>query len=329
MNLKRLIFILIFLTYGLPTRAQTVTSNIQSKNARVIQAYGYLMEQEYSLNKIKNEFPAFESDVAKTQISFNSTFGKSKQNLSNYIVDKLGSVKLASINSQSRMVVGLVVLSEDGAFKFLNEVDKRSKGNIPSPILETLLSFQFLNQPLEEIRMGYYYTFQTKNHPKAKNTDWLIKVPKSWRASEADTPNLIQQFLSDYGDGNHSIFLMVKDLNLPKGSTLSQEEINDFFTEKQMMNIVPKGGKLVSFSKMNLDNNLGGMLQIEQTHDRLDLKVRMLTTQFMFIRGSKFYTLQCGLGSLEPTIDLNSEMQKYLPFYRYIANSLVLRDQYK
>lgn len=333
MNNKCIILILVYVFCLLSANAQTIEPIKPTKYKRVTQAYGYLIGQEYSLGKIKKDFPSLELNVLKAQLAFNSTFGKSKENLVIFLKENLGATEFATIAGkleiETKKILGRQILSEDAALQYLNEVETRATGIIASPILETLLSYQFLNQPLNEVANGFFYTFKTKSHPKSKNTDWHIKVPKSWKAEEAERPNIIQQFTSDYGDGDHSLMLIVKDLDLPKGTILSKQELNEFFSEKEMRNVVPSGGRFISFTKMSLDNHIGGMLHIEQTIDRLDLRVKVRTLQFMFIRGNKLYNLQGHVGSLKTPIDLNSEMQRYLPFYKSVANSIVVNDQYK
>ena len=80
---------------------------------------------------------------------------------------------------------------------------------------------------------------------------------------------------------------------------------------------------------MTLDSNIGGMLEMEQTVSRLDFKMKMRMVQFMFIRGSKIYTLTGTVSSANMGDDLAIEMEKYLPLFRLVANSIVVNDQYK
>ena len=123
--------------------------------------------------------------------------------------------------------------------------------------------------------------------------------------------------------------LMVKDIPVSKGTKISNQEKNDFFTEKEIKLMVPNEAKFISFSKMTLDSNIGGMLEMEQTVSRLDLNLKMRMVQFMFIRGSKIYTLTGTVSTANMEDDLAPEMDKYLPLFRLVANSIVVNDQYK
>jgi ferredoxin len=50
----------------------------KSKNTRVIEAYGFIVGQEYTLNKIVKDYPHLKADVLIVQMNFNQIFSKSK-----------------------------------------------------------------------------------------------------------------------------------------------------------------------------------------------------------------------------------------------------------
>jgi hypothetical protein len=310
------------------------TDNLKKpKHIRVIEAYGYLTGQEYSLSLIKNEFPQFEMSILKAQMSFNSTFGKSKEAMKKYLAEYLGQNEFkeyeGKLISEMKKMFSNQSFTEAIATNFISEVETRAKGNIASTILETLLYFQFSERPQDELISGFTTSFRTKGPPKSKVTDWQIKVPKSWKAEEADRPNIIQKFTSDYGAGSQRIMLMVKEFPLPKGYKETKKDLNDLFTERVMRDMVPDGAKFISFTKMTFDGNIGGMIESEQTTERLDFIIKLRMVEFLFIRSGKGYFLSCSVGSENADADLSLEMKKYLPLYKLVANSIVLYDQYK
>ena len=263
MSHKYTFSILLFILTTINVFGQTTDNLKKPKYKRVFAAYGYITGQEYSLDLIKKEFPQFEINILKAQMSFNSTFGKSKEGMKKYLADYIGQEEVKNYEdkliSEMKKMMSNQSFTEEIATNFISEIESRAKGNIASTVLETLLSFQFADRPQDELTSGFTTTFKTKGHIKSKNTDWQIKVPKSWKAEEADRPNIIQKFTSDYGSGNQGIMLMVKEMPLPKGYEVTKEELNDLFTEKEMKDMVPDGGKFISFTKMTLDNNIGGI----------------------------------------------------------------------
>jgi len=332
MRYKYAFSILLFFLITINVVGQTTDKFKKPKYLRVCVAYGYIIGQEYSLKLIKNEFPQFEMNILKSQMQFNSTFGKSKDGMKKYLVDYLGQVEFKKFEDtlidEIKKLLSSQILTEEISTNFIYEVERRANGNIVPTVLETLLSFQFADKPQDELTLGFTTTFKTKGHIKSKNTDWQIKVPKSWKSEEADRPNIIQKFTSDFGSGNQSIMIMVKEMSLPQEHEITNEELNDLFTEKEMRDMVPSGGKFISFSKMTFDNNIGGMLEVEQTMERLDIKIKIRIVQFMFILGNKMYILQGTVGSEDTNTDLSVVMKKYLPLYKLVANSIVVNSQY-
>ena len=312
--------------------SQTYENLNKSKSNRVMEAYGFLVGQDYTLNKIVKDYPHLKVNVMTVQMAFNEFFFKSKIGLEKYLKYNSGIEDLSDIDNKIISEINKIYfeqkLTEEIAMDFISEVESRAKGNIVSTVLETLLFFQFFDQPQDEFTSGFTNKFKTKGHPKSKNTDWQIKIPKSWKAEEGDRPNIIQKFTSDYGSGNQSIALMVKEFSLPKGTKITNEDLNMLFTEDEMKKMSPTGSNFISFTKMTIDKNVGGMIEFEQTIERLDIKVKIRLVQFMFIRDNKWYFLQCSVNTLKLNNDLSIELKKYLPLFKLVANSIVVNDQY-
>jgi len=332
MNSKRISFLIFFISCTLLVSAQTSTYVIKPLSERATEVYGYLIGQECYLQKIKTKFPDLQSKITLAQFSFDRTFGKSKENLKDYFKLHLGEKEFNEL--EMKVLTGIrksmnnQTFTEEIAFNFITEVENRAKGQIASQFLETLLSFQFLDKPEDEFLKGFTKIFKTKGHLKAKGTDWQIKVPKSWRAEEGDRPNIIQKFSNDNCKYRQNITLLVKELPLPKDYKITEEELNEFFTEKEMKGGIPPEGKFVAFKKMTFDANIGCMLEIEQILKRLDFTMKIREISYMFIRDNKQYILSITVGSEKLDADLTIEIQKYFPLYRQIANSIVVNDQY-
>lgn len=301
------------------------------KYIRASEAYGYLIGQQHSLDYLKRKFPDLKLYVDNSQISFNLTYGKSKPALKKYLSDFFSDIELKNLEENLIANINKQLFSQtftdQDAIAFLLEVDNRAKGNIASPVLETLLSFQYADRPHEEFLRGFTTEFKTKGHPKSKGTDWQIKVPKSWRAEEAERPNIIQKFLADQEGTTQSIMLMV--LPFSEGRPPTKAELLELFTDKGIRSILPKEAQFISFTKMTLNTNSGGMLVYEHTASRMDFSIKLRVAQFMFVKDEKIYVLQGTVGSHNNEADLSIEMQKYLPLFKLVANSIVVNNQYR
>jgi hypothetical protein len=303
----------------------------KTKFERVNQAYGYLLGQEYSLDRIKNRYPDLSMQVLTARTAFGTSFKLARTNITDYLKNFYGTKYNdvdAKLNKKIDSTISLVAINKADAVSFIIEVKKRSTGKITSPILETLLSFEYQDRPEEELSAGSYKVFNTKGHPKSKNTDWQIKFPKSWCEKEGIRPNIIKVLTSDYGSGLESVTLMVKDLKLPKGTKISQNEILAQFSENGLKQGVPNGARFISGKRITLDNYVGGMLVVEQKMERVDITVKMRIIQFSFYRDGKIYMLQCGIMGKENE-NLDMRYGKFLPLYKLMANSIVVNDQFK
>lgn len=326
------IFAIIIVLINTIVSGQTSDILIKPKDQRVIEAYSYLFVQDYFLNRIKKEHPQFEASTMKTELTFDMSFGVSKQKISKYLIELLGQSEFDkyknNLMTNAQKLLSNEILTEEMALNYLSLVESKSNGNIESPILETLLSFQFSESPQNEFTSGFTYVYKTKGHIKSKNTDWQIKIPKSWKALESETPNVIQGFISDYGAGSHYITLMVKELPFSKDEKMTKNELNNLFSEKEMKDAVPVGGKFISFTRMTICLNIGGMLEYEHILELLDVKAKNRVVQFMFISGNKMYFLQCTVKSQKIDTDLSLEIKKYYPLFKLVAKSIIVNDQF-
>ena len=63
------------------------------------------------------------------------------------------------------------------------------------------------------------------------------------------------------------------------------------------------------------------------TLERVDVSLKIRILQFTFIKGRLSYHLQCQVSGLSDE-DLSLKMQKYLPLFKMVANSIVENSQY-
>ncbi len=333
MKMKKLILFVIIILAVLSSYSQTERENVNKNEMNAMNAYTYIYGQELVLERIIKELPEYEFKIIIAQNSFNLAFGEVKKNIVTYLNEKMLNKKIEFIQNLAKKNLDSLYekfeINSEFAEAYLKDVDARTKGIIPSPIFETILYFQYMNRPHLEFIGGFTQTFKTKSHAKSKNTDWQIKVPLSWKATEASRPNIIQNFSSDFFEGKRMISLAVKNLELKKGETFSEKEINEYFSENNAKNMIGSGSSLVSFVKMTFDGNKGCMLIYEDILERLDSKIKSQAVMFSFIYKANYYNVTCAVITLNLEEDLNIEMKKYLPLFKLVANSIVVNSKYK
>lgn len=249
MKIISLVAAFAFFVYGcLPSYAAAPFAPENTSYAELGQTAGFLAGQHAGLEKIKTEFPELAPSAQIAEAGFEVSFGKAEKSVTNEIKnlmkDKYAEYE-QNLKSQIRDNQNKQILSQDTAANFISEVSARAKGDIPSPILETLLTYQYKDNPSEEFSRKYIHTFSTKNHAKAKGTNLTFSYPASWKAAEGNRPNIIQKFVSENGHGLEMFLVMVKDMPLPQGHIMTPQELDEFFIEKELKECCPR--ILISF----------------------------------------------------------------------------------
>jgi hypothetical protein len=273
--------------------AETEKSVSMSQIEELSQAYGYCLGQQYSIERIKKEYPHLSQNASVAQLEFDRTFKPSYANIADHLRNlmktKWTTYEKDMASNIHRMTFSRP-LSEAQAEAFLREVRSRVKGNIESPVLETLLTNHpfFQKNPGEEFVRGFVKTFRTGSHPKTKGVDFQIQYPMSWRAKEGQRSNVIQIITSENGRGRDSIVLTVKDIPLPAGYRISNRERDDFFTESSLKKLAPEGVKLINVKPIVLENLKSGMMVFDQEMQRLDQTIVMRNLHYILLVRDKF-----------------------------------------
>lgn len=309
---------------------------IEPRWKQLNQAYGFVLGQQASLELIEKKFPDLSKDAKHSWFVFNSSaLGESvkgvEAELSALLGDKWSNIR-EMMTSETQKIIEGQKFTRDQATAFLTEVKLRGKGELPAPILSTLLSAnqRFLEYPSLELTEGWKQTFRTKDHPKAKGVDFSISFPASWSKREGDRPNIIHVFQSGAGHGPIMCNLMVKDMHFPAGYKLTQEELREFFKPDELKCMIPDAATFIEAKSIVLDGSPAGMIVLDQTKQRLDLTLTIRMTQFVTIQGNSMIFIQFAVAKISSSDNSLDELQKkYISIYRAIANTLVLNDKYK
>ncbi|WP_139922147.1 hypothetical protein [Hymenobacter sp. DG01] len=329
LTIIRSIFFLICVFVSKESNSQ----NISSKNqlSEVSRTYGYLLGQDYSLDRISREHPNLQMQAIQAKGEFKIKFGNAREKiesaLKNILAESYNTYE-NNLNHQLDSVLSKQLLTEEISNNFIKEVIDRSKGNIPSPIIETLLIYQYNSNIEEEFTDKYTFNFNTKGHIKSKGTDWKMKIPKSWKASEAERPNIIQKFTSENGNGNYTLMLMIKDLPLPKGYKISNKELLETFSLSNAKSMIPEGGVFISHKRMIIDNQPGMAVESSHIEKRLDLEIKFRMIQYMFIYKNQMYIAQSMITQKSSSMNLDQLSVRFYPLLRLMMNSIVLNAQY-
>jgi len=173
-----LFIVFVFLVLAANTQtvlAQTIKAPLYEDLGKTL---GFIMGQRFSLNIIKTEFPNLALQAQVVESEFETSFGNAEKNIKNALQEILKEEYpefLETLEKQGNALLSSSLqLNQDFAANFIAEVEARARGEMPSPILETLLTYQFIDWPIEELTLGYNRVFRTKDHPKGKGVDFQI-----------------------------------------------------------------------------------------------------------------------------------------------------------
>ena len=101
--------------------------------------------------------------------------------------------------------------SEEEAKQALGEIESRISGNIPSPILETLLIFHPSYQRCPELEFdhGFKREYLSEGDEKARGLKIAMQVPSSWSSAAGRRPHVLRKFSSVNGQGRSTLTITV------------------------------------------------------------------------------------------------------------------------
>ncbi len=316
---------------AVPANAQTARGSLQSELA---ETFGYYKSQTLSLDRIKQEFPALAPDAMRAQIAFDRVFKGAVENIDREIQQMFGagwSEAAGRLENALSKSVRSSKLDNASAKSFIQAVNAHAKGDMESPVLQTLLSRvpEFRENPQAEFTRGYTAIYRSHDHTKAKGVDFQIQYPQSWVAKEGVRPNVVQLITSENGRGLDNIILMVRDTQLPPNYKVSAAEVEDLFSESGLKSMLPGQASFVSSQRVTLDSQKGGMVIYDMEVERVALNGHMRTISFFTLYKNKLIIIQGSTFSTRrDQAALTDRFKKLQPLFMLVANSFVLQSQY-
>lgn len=129
-------------------------------------------------------------------------------------------------------------ITRELALQFLKQVEDRSKGEIPSPILEYLLVVKYASNPVGEFLDGFRQRYNTDGSGKSQGIKLKLQIPKSWAKKEAERPHIVQKWVSENVNGVETIMLGIRDA---EGLDPSKSEIEELVCSGDVKDSVPEG----------------------------------------------------------------------------------------
>ena len=326
--------VFIFFMLAISVQAISAQNPESSLFTDLTKTMGFITGQNYTLNFIKTEYPNLALQVQIAESEFETSFGDAVENIDGLLLETFGEEYTEFFKMMEKEVSSSIFpqqFTQEVAANFIAASELIARGEIPSPVLETLLTYQFIDWPMEEFTLGYNRIFRTKNHPKAKDVDFQIRYPISWRPEEGERPNIIQKFTSENGRGLEGINLMVKDMPLPSDYTITEQDIEDLFAEEEILKeMVPEGGKFISAKPIVLDKHKGAMIVFDYVAQQLDINITSRILLLITIYNGKMIFINCSVSALPgEESKLEERFNLFEPLFKIIANTFIIQEQYK
>lgn len=313
-------------------RAEIVITNPVAKD--IGQSYGFFLGQKYSLEKILSEFPRLAGAVKLAQAEFSAAFGDSinemDSRMSALSQTEWDKIK-ASLHRQIANDTGKIVLTQAEAEQFINVVRNRAAGDIPSPIIETLLMFKPRHQsdPVTEFTDGHKQRYTSTGSGKAKGVAFALEAPKSWKALEGNRPNIVTKFVSENGRGLEMFLVLIKTMPLESGESITEADITEILNPKDMEDMLPEGTNYISSGKFTLETLPGYWVRFDANASRGRQSIKMSSVMYTIFYKNRMIQMQGQVAaSGGDGNDLNVRYKKFEKLFDLIAQSLVLPQIY-
>ncbi|WP_415396248.1 hypothetical protein [Sulfurimonas sp. CS5] len=321
MKIILLIFLFTISALAIPLNKQTLMD--------ISKTYGYYVGQTYTLDKIKEKYPKLSNQIFIAKTEFDLSFSNSIKNIDMLMskYDGWKSIKGDMIkNIHTKLDISSPTYNE--SIEFIETVKQRAKGNIETPVIETLLMLnpKYEEKPEREFYDGFKKKYISDNLQKSKGIEFSLEVPMSWISKEANRPNIVRKFISNNG---HSIEMaMVLVYEFPDGKYLTESDIKSTVNKKDMNEAIPPDSILKDFGYMKLETLPGYWQRYSMKVQRVRKVITIEILAYTIFYKDKLIQIQFQIGDFEDT-NLDKRFKKFEPLFDSIINSFVLTSLYK
>ncbi len=297
--------------------------------------YGYYIGQTYTLDNIKKKYPNLQNEIFLIKNDFDLKYLKSIKDIEQFFTKNMSKKQWSDLQKMVKDGIKKQLntnISYEESLEAIQVVKARIKGDIESPVIETLLMFNpnYQKNPIEELNDKFIQTYNSKDNPKAKGVDFSVKVPKSWKSQEANRPNIVRKFTSNNGyiiedTFIENIMILVYDLPI-EVKKLTSQDVTD------VCNDIPENSVLRDCKEAILENLPVVVQRLKLNMKRLENSMNMEVVQYNVFYKNKMIIIQGQVGTMNEKISektLLERFEKFKPVFNYVANSLMISNLYK
>lgn len=323
------LFLIVLAFILFPCASLAINFNPKSMKG-IIQTYGFVLGQEYSLSRIESEFPDLSENVKMARAQFDFSFPNIKTKLETQLKISMGEKLFRETATNFRTTIrenlGHQQITREASENFLEKVRSRSKGEIESPVLEYLLAVKYTANPVDEFFDGYRQRYQTDGTGKSQGIKLSLQVPRSWTAKEGERPHIVKKWVSENGTGLEIILLDIRDA---QGYDPGKKEMEAFVRSGDVKKEVPEGAEYIDAGTFTLESRTGYWVQMAMPIERAEMKLYQNGLMYQFFFQGKAVGLMCQAGGPETEkARVNEAFRRIRPLCQQVLNSLVLLQAY-
>ena len=174
---------------------------------------------------------------------------------------------------------------------------------------------------LKDFLSGQTTRFSSQGHAKSLGVNFTIRYPRTWRATEAERPHTVQNFLSADGSGANCNIVI-------RNTEMSAEDTKAAAEPSTMRSQLPKDMTVISSQSTTLGEQPAGEVQYKQPINVAGRSMDIRGMIFATAADTKLLIVTCSAGG-ETQAEAESDFQVYLPVFRRIAATIVFPNQYR
>lgn len=328
----RAVALVALVAYGSSAFADFLPSQSLVNDAAM--AYGYFVGQSQTVSRIAREFPALANRATMASQSFALRFEPAVNGIDSTMTAansaEWGKIKRA-ITKDIKQAVDSQALTSSAAGAFLDQVVARSKGQIETPVLETLLLFHpsYMAQPASEMLDGFKQKYVCDGSGKAKGVALSIEVPKSWKFSDGERPNVVKKFLSANGSGYESVMLMIMSAPMDMQSEMKELAASDRSAAELAKESLPEEARFLEAGALTIEGLPGYWCRYSTKMTRVRSVVESDNIAYTVFWKKNMIQIQCQVATSLDGERLNKTgFGRYAKLFELVANSLVITSRY-
>lgn len=149
-------------------------------------------------------------------------------------------------------------------------------------VISIFISTSTHTQPISwtEFVNGKTVTYKSNGNPKTKGIEIGFDYPASWIGADGKRPNTPYQITSENGRGLENCNLVIKEIPLPAGYSLTPQDIYETFASPGLREFTPDGANFISGSKTTIDGQPAAWLVFTKNIDRAGIQFEIIMISY-------------------------------------------------